>query len=488
MTSLVRTTGAAFLLSCTTGWAGVTAQDVWNSFETSFDLIGEFDAELRKTGSSLSITQIRLKVPHFAEAKMAGTITLQETSDGRVEILLPPTIVSTFTSETGTSGTLNFSQTDMTFFASGSAGAIQYTLAAPEVGFDASILPRDGGSSAEIQIDLENFEGASLFTEGDMLEVDLDYKIETLRIDAALPTPQSPDMTLKSESKEIVFAALGKIPSGFEQPPMNAFFDPDIDFEITLEQGSSFSETVATISGQPTRSQTIVNSGRGELIFKDNAAKVEFRLQDLTSPIEINNLPLPMVSSKADEVFVSLQVPLSTSENQPDFTYKINVNGLTVDDALWGIFDPQAIISRDPLNLRLDLTGSGNFALDQLTLPDDMQSLIGEDVFETMRINAFSLDVAGAALDATGSFVFDHTDKQPGTPPRVDGKLNVDVSGGFSLLDNLATLGFLSEQQAIGLKFASGFFLTPGPAPDSLKSLVEIKPDGSIYANGQQVK
>jgi len=63
------------------------------------------------------------------------------------------------------------------------------------------------------------------------------------------------------------------------------------------------------------------------------------------------------------------------------------------------------------------------------------------------------------------------------------GRVNLTLSGGFGLLEQLATLGVVPPEQVGMVRMMSGMFATP-TGPDELASEIEFLEDGSILVNG----
>jgi hypothetical protein len=75
-----------------------------------------------------------------------------------------------------------------------------------------------------------------------------------------------------------------------------------------------------------------------------------------------------------------------------------------------------------------------------------------------------------------------------GGMPAPDGSVDLKLAGGNGLIDKLVTMGLLPQEQAMGARRMMGLFARPGDGPDNLVSKIEVKKEGSIFANGQQIK
>ena len=69
------------------------------------------------------------------------------------------------------------------------------------------------------------------------------------------------------------------------------------------------------------------------------------------------------------------------------------------------------------------------------------------------------------------------------------GKLNGTFAGVNGLMDKLVAMGFVPEEQMMGMRMMLAMFAKPVDGqPDQLTSEIEFREGGSIFANGQQVK
>ncbi|MFD2438949.1 hypothetical protein ACFSS8_00315 [Paracoccus kondratievae] len=67
------------------------------------------------------------------------------------------------------------------------------------------------------------------------------------------------------------------------------------------------------------------------------------------------------------------------------------------------------------------------------------------------------------------------------------GELNASYEGVNGLIDKLSTIGLIPEDQAMSVRMMMAMFAKP-VGDDKLETKLEFKEDGSIFANGQQIK
>jgi hypothetical protein len=106
-----------------------------------------------------------------------------------------------------------------------------------------------------------------------------------------------------------------------------------------------------------------------------------------------------------------------------------------------------------------------------------------------LTVNDVTLSIAGAEITGKGGFTFDNTDLVTFDGlPAPTGAIDFDLYGVNGLLDTLGQMGLLPQEQSMGARMMLGLFARPGQGEDHLTSTIEVKADGSVYANGQQIK
>lgn len=189
--------------------------------------------------------------------------------------------------------------------------------------------------------------------------------------------------------------------------------------------------------------------------------------------------PINTIGYRVESTLVDLVMPMTPSEEPQPFHLRLGLNGLTVDDALWDIFDNQRRLTRTPVELDVDLSGT-------TILFDDMFTTNAEPPFlgTEASLNSLRLSVAGAELTGSGNI------KDTGTPanPSGVGELNMTLVGINGLIDTLVDMGLLPNEQAMGARMGLGLIARPGDGEDTLISKIEVTEDGQIFANGQRIK
>ncbi|MDS9466903.1 DUF2125 domain-containing protein [Paracoccus sp. MBLB3053] len=284
---------------------------------------------------------------------------------------------------------------------------------------------------------------------------------------------------------------------------MNGALDADsvnatFDYEGVDEEGQP-SQGAGKYLGQGIKANfSLSKDGMG---YKLSSDAVDF---ELTSP----QIPFP-VSYGIENAGVEMQLPVSQSDEAQPFKFTYLLNGVTMSDDLWSMFDPTAKLPRDPASLELDLSGLMKVTRDVFAMPetladdadasaDDAQERAEPDAmtdemaaeettgFEPveMNINKLALNLLGANLLATGELKA--TEEGIGAPI---GHIHAEYEGLNALLDTLGSIGLIPQEQMMGARMMLAMFAKPVEgSPDKMATDLELKEGGSIFANGQQIK
>lgn len=103
-----------------------------------------------------------------------------------------------------------------------------------------------------------------------------------------------------------------------------------------------------------------------------------------------------------------------------------------------------------------------------------------------MTIDKLALHLLGASANATGHFKMVEGAGME-VPPA--GELHAEFEGINKLIDTLGSMGLIPEDQMMGVRMMLAMFAKPVEGnPDKMTTDLEVKEDGSVFANGQQIK
>lgn len=339
--------------------------------------------------------------------------------------------------------------------------------------------------------------------------------------DAAQDLPQKVETT--AQVQNLAFSGQMTAPKGG--------IDPDTPINEALSAGLAFQGRFST--GQ---SQTRVNfdsmdedgnARTGYANFGSDGSKlaVSMSADGLTydgstanarGDMSIPDVPFP-ISYVIEAASGRLSLPLSARDTPQPFTLRYAVAGVTIADGIWDLFDPQKTLPRDPASMTVDTEGTvvldqdlldpalskkmedaaarldqnpdqptqaPNAATDQTeTATDDTSDAVNAFHPETMKINKIAVSAVGADADFSGDLKFGEDPTQP------VGQINGTFNGVNALLDKLASVGLIPQDQMMAARMMLPMFAKPVEGnPEQMKTAIEFRDGGSVYVNGQQVK
>jgi hypothetical protein len=238
----------------------------------------------------------------------------------------------------------------------------------------------------------------------------------------------------------------------------------------------------------PTNVQGKTDSGSFALAIDQSKLSYTGGGKGVMATVRSSQLPFPEVVVQYAESLFDFRMPVSAGPDLQDFVFTTKLVDLSVSDAVWGLFDPGATLPRDPATLVIETNGKTKLLVDIMN-EEAMDSLAGPPgEMHALNIPALQVKIAGAELTGSGALTFDNSDLVTFEGmPAPTGKIDLSLTGGNGLLDKLIALGYVPEDQAMGVRMMMGMFARPGATPDSLTSTLEFK-DKGFFANGMQLQ
>ena len=120
--------------------------------------------------------------------------------------------------------------------------------------------------------------------------------------------------------------------------------------------------------------------------------------------------------------------------------------------------------------------------------PDMAGNVLAEPIVPTqVTINQFALSLMGARITATGELKAAEGADIATAPPI--GQIKAEYEGVNGLIDKLAGMGLIPEDQLMGVRMMLAMFAKPvAEGEDKLTTDLEFKEGGAIFANGQQIQ
>lgn len=497
----------SFLLSTSLGLAApvasaqVNADQVWNDWVSYAESFGyRMSGSAARDGDTLTISGVIVTLGED-NASAGGTIKMDrivmtEKSDGTVTIDLPALMPMEMTVpvETGQQSriSMDYRQTGLEIIASGSPEAMRYEYGADNITIVTTGMQVDGQplppDTSFVEISMDGLSGQSDVTVDSMRRYDQVLQVSGVRYTMKAADPQTNGQAdINGQWQSVAF-------EGQTTTPLRAMNATDMDAMLAagLEGNGTFTfaanaTTFAVQSPEgPANAQIVSGAGSFAVTMGQDGLAYEVTQDDVKAEITVAQFPVPMNFDIAKSAF-NIAVPVRQSDTPDDFAFGFELDGFTMSEMLWGLFDPAAQLPRNPATIALDLTGKArllfNFLDPSVAANIDPQTVPAE--IDKLDINRVEIAAAGAELTGNGAFAFDNSG---GPVPKPQGAIDLKLTGGNALIDKLVASGLLPEEQAMGARMMMGILAVPGDAPDTLNSKIEINAQGHVMANGQRIQ
>ena len=495
--------GSAVLMTLlsTTAQADVTAEQVWQAWQDMSANMGQTitaDAE-DMSGDTLTVSGITMSAD-VPDGAMVGTIEqvlFKELGDGTVEVTMSPetpiTVTTEVEGEEPVEVVLHMQLDGMKMIAAGSETDLSYDVGAASV---AVVLDSVAQAGTEVEmaftVAMNGLAGKYTVTSGALETVATNLTADNLTFDVAMTDPETGgDFKMNGEMAAI------KSASSATMAPETDFADMAAALKAGFATSGGFTHGKTNYSfdykDETSSGKAVGSSDSGGITFAMDGDKLAYGMTSNATDITVSSsdMPFPEVNAKMGELAFNMLMPVAVTTEPQDFSLLTKIVDLTVSDEIWGMFDPAAVLPRDPATVILDVAGKANwltdiFAIDPAAPPSEETPA----QIHALALNQLKVTLGGADLSGTGAFTFDNSDMTtvPGMP-KPTGSIDLMLVGGNGLLDKLVQMGLLPEEQAMGAKMMMGMFgRTTEGAEDTLTSQIEMKEDGSIFANGQQIQ
>ena len=483
--------------------ADLTPDQVWTEWKSYMASMGyETDATETKRGNDIVLNDVTF-VQEITDAQIKTTVSISELifvdrGDGTVSVEMPDSIpVET----SGRDGASEYSTRfvvdqvgDQTII-SGTPEAMNYTQTVDRVVVKLVDFEATDADAANVPGEIA-FEVIAEDLEADGQIARADTRTYVQNVSARVLTYDAEIGDLSNNSVVDLTGAVQNLTfaTTMEQSTDIATNDPAVWFngDATLESEFTFDASEGNIFiSSPDgefRAETASQGGNGLVNLGGDGLTYDVRQASAQTTVQLANLPVAFDASMAEGRFV-LKMPMAASETGQDFQLAMTLKDLMPGDLIWNMFDPAAVLPREPATLDIDLNGKMALTMDlfdpalaETTPPEEFP---GE--LETLNVSNLLVSALGAQLTGDGAFTKTDAPVMPGVPP-LAGVLNLTLVGGNGLLDKLIKLGWVEEQDAMGARMMMGLFGVPGDAPDTLNSTLELGQDGSISANGQRLR
>lgn len=480
--------------------ADVTAIEVWDNWKTYAETFGQTVTvgSQQTRGDTLTLNDVTFS-SEFSEGAVAGTLEfleMRERGDGTVAITMSPDFPFTMVADPKTGEAVDiaimFRQAGTSIVASGGDGQITYDYLSSELGMEIEKFIVDGEELDGIfELAMRDVDGQYASSESDINTVTSQMTVAAMDFTVNFADPEGDGQIDMSGSVEGL-----RSNSSVSYPPDFSIEDPTKIFSNGLGVEGGFSTGASDISikledGPDSFSADATSSASAlNFAFKDGSIEYGGSSKDTNYRLTSPQIPFPEITFALAESGFNLLMPLAPSDEPSDFGFLVKLVGVEISDMIWGMFDPSSALPRDPATIIFDVSGKMNWLAD-ITDPKVAENFDGETPAELyeLSLNDLTVSLVGAEAKGTGQFVFDNTDLVTFDGlPAPTGAIDIDIFGVNALIDTLINMGLLPQEQAMGARMMMGLFARPGQGEDTWTSKIEVKGDGSVFANGQQLK
>ena len=476
--------------------ADVTADQVWQDWKNQLAMNGENTLSVGSEdmdGDTLTVSDIAVMVDdEMTKVEVAlGDLVFAEQGDGTVQVTLPESYPVKITAEDGAVITIDISQTGAEMVVSGNPDAMTYDVTADTYAVSlVDVVNGDITFTGDVKATANNVTGSYTSEMGDIRRMAYDLGIASvdLLVDIKVPGEDGGYVT-----------ASGKVEGVQGQFEMNmpedaSFDDPESLFGngfgmtggYTVDSGAYVVDMDA--EGERFNGSANFGAGRLDMTMDETVMAYNAQTEDLAVNMTVPNFPLPIELTLA-QYGVGFKMPLAQSEEPEDFGLSLDLVDLTINDALWDLFDAGQVLPRDPATIQLDLSGT---ATPNVNLMDpEAVMMAGSDMpvaLNTLSLNDLRIALAGALITGSGEFTFDNTDLTTFEGmPRPEGSALIEMVGLNGLMDNLVTMGLVPQDQIMGGRMMLGMFARV-TGDDELETKLEINGEGHVSVNGQRIR
>jgi hypothetical protein len=496
---LLHASALALAASASAAFADVTAEDVWAQWQTWLGQGGQTVTvgSEQKSGSTLTVSDVKVAMD-MPEATMNGTLstlTFTENGDGTVTVGLPAEYPVSVTMRPagqpeGTM-TLVVRQTGLTTIASGDPANISYAIAGQEFAVDLKASEPGGDQPMDMTMTFTvgGISGNYTVASGEPMTFTSSANAASVASDLDMSEPGGAGtVAMNGSFSNVTSSSSGTLPVGVDFADMSAVMAAGFAVSGTMNYGAGTYDFNFDDAGEQAAVQG--SAASGGLDFSMSPDGMSYETRSTGVDVNVSGAGMPPIAAQLAEAGFGITMPITKSDTPQDVGLLVRLVGLSVGEELWGLIDPMGALPHDPATLIVDIDGTANWLVDIMAPDAEAQMAAGmPGMLHSLDLKELKVAIAGADLSGTGAFTFtpDETFAWGGMMAP-DGSVNLTLVGANALIDKLVTMGLLQQDMAMQGRMMMGMFAKPGDGPDTLVSTIELKKEGSIFANGMQIK
>ena len=487
----------AALMGAGTAQADVTAAQVWEDWKEQMALYGEDSLSIGAEEASSGSVTVRDLAITFSDDEVdvvteVGDIVFAEQGDGTVLVTMEESYPIVVTGADGAVITIDVTQSNLEMVVSGDPDAMSYAVSADSYGVAFRDI-KDGDVTIEGDASLiaTGISGGYTMAVGEMRQITSEASIDSIDIlvDFQMPGGTGEYVTGAAKLSNLTSRGDVTMPLEVDMEAPEEMFAKGFSIDGGYQIGGG--EYVFDINSEGEQAAGSVSSGPVSLtaVFNKDTIAYTSSTQDVSMSMQASSFPLPIELSMA-QYGVGFQMPLGVTEEPAPFGLSFDLVDLEISEMIWSLFDPAAVLPRDPATLQIGLSGTAKALIDILD-PANAEALESEEVpFEpySLSLDTLRISAAGALVTGSGAFTFDNEDTQTFAPmPRPEGDAIIEITGLNKLLDNLVAMGLVPADQIMGPRMMMGMFAR-ATGDDQMEIAVEVTPSGQVNVNGNRVR
>lgn len=487
------------LLAGQTVLADVTAQQVWDSWKGGMLMSAEGTLTIgseNMSGGVLTVSDLAININEDGTVVSAvlDELVFTENGDGTVSVTMsedyPITVTDTGFDGTETMVSMALRQTGMVLTVSGTPEELTHDMTADRYAFELDSVSEPGtDASGSGMFALNDMAVSYTMIEGELRSVMMALSVGSVDVLLDVNDPETGTIVnISGQIADLESDASMVIPATIETSPETVLAD-GLAFEGGYSFGNSAYVFNVTESGMAVAGSVAIESGETEVALDSTVFAYGSGTRGIAVDVTGGMIPFP-VSISLTEYGVAAFVPLSQTAEPAEFGAGLTLSELSVNDEIWAMIDPGAVLPRDPATAIIDVTGTARLFYD-IADPAQATALAMADVpgeIHSLNLNDLVVSIAGAQISGAGAFTFDNADLATfGGIPRPLGEVSLQINGVNGLIDNLVSMGLLPEDQVMAARMMMGLF-TVATGDDQLTSKIEVNAEGHLLANGQRLQ
>lgn len=510
--SLRLTSSALALVAMTApAFAEVNAEQVWQTWVDYYKSSGYTVTEgsREQAGDNLTVKDVVLS--YGAEDSVQASVnlpqvTLQTTGDGNIRTVYPDEVTGSFAdnsnAEDPVTASFTLAMPGNETVSSGSPEKMTHEFNYPTMALSVDSVKYDDKELATpFKLTVTNSTGTLESTKGDISEYAYDMKSE--KADFTLDAAPADGEKFASSGTFEALEAVGTVKANPDmlasEADLNAALKQGMALAGTVKSGAmntTFDVTAADESGQPTSTSGKTTSEGVDLTFSMSQAGLAYQGAADKTDVEmtVSQMPFPLAYG-VEGISFDIQIPVMKADDAQPFKMAYSLAGLTLSDSLWDLFDGQKVLPRDPASFELDVTGLAKVDQDLMAAAAELEdaSTDGTDMDAAeqpfmpteVTLNRLALSLLGASAEASG----DLKAPEGGDITTPVGEVHARYENLNQLFDNLTATGLVPAEQLAGVRMMLAMFAKVDANDANVMTTdIELKEDGSIFANGQQIK